>query len=197
MHKLLWFFFHVGCKGYFEQVTTEQKGTTSLSEPLQIIIPRANFTCNGRITGVTASLERNAAGLSDPYFELWQPTTPDLDVYNKVGEVQFVESKVVEEVDNDNNTYWLVNITLNDDDRVEFEVGDVIGYYHPPDSRYRVWSISSAGYRNYANDFADASNSINIITQDIIINDLQPLMQFTIGMSSVLYIYCLTYTHVV
>ena len=117
---------------------------------------------------------------------MWRPTKSDLDVYNKVGEVQLVESEIVGEVDNDNNTYWLVNVTLNDDDRIEFEAGDVIGYYHPPDSRYRVWSISSTGYRIYANDNAEASNSINISTQDIIINDLQPLMQFTVGMSSVL-----------
>ena len=63
-----------------------------------------------------------------------------------MGETQLVESKVVEEVDNNNNTHWLVNITLNDDDRIEFEAGDFIGFYHPPDTRFRVWSIKTSGY---------------------------------------------------
>ena len=160
----------------------QQRGSTAQLPRLQIIVPRANFTCNGRITSVAASLERNAAGVTDPYFELWRPMTLDLDVYNKVGEVQLVESEIVEEVDNGNNTYWLVNITLNDDDRIEFEAGDVIGYYHPPDTRYRVWSVVSTGYRIVANELSNASNTISLFDKDISLNNRRPLTQFTFGM---------------
>ena len=173
----------LGCESCFNQVTVQQRGNQNLAEQLQIIVPRANFTCNGRITDITVSMDRIAAGVNDPYLEVWHPPTPGIGVFDKVGEVQLVESKVAEEVDNDNSTYWLVNITLNDDDRIEFEAGDVIGYYHPPDTRYRVWTIITAGYRLYANDVAVASSIINLNTQRTIINDVQPLIQLTIGIS--------------
>jgi len=106
-----------------------------------------------------------------------------------VGEVQLVESEVVEEVDNDNNTYWLVNITLNDDDRIEFEAGDVIGYFHPPDARYLISRIVTPGYREYANESTNASSTISLVTQAISINKRQPLIQFTTGRN----IYCKRY----
>jgi len=173
----------LGGESCFDQVMVQQRGSAAQLPRLQIIVPRANFTCNGRITSVTASLERNAAGVTEPYFEMWRPTTPYLDVYNKVGEVRLVESKVVEVVDNDNNTYWLVNVTLNDDDRIEFEAGDVIGYYHPPDTRYRVWSVVSMGYRIVANELPNASNTISLFDKDISLNNRRPLIQVTFGMS--------------
>ena len=191
----------LGCEGCFEQVTVQQRGNQSLSEQLQIIVPRANFTCNGRVTGITASMDSVSSGRTDPYLQVWHPATPGGDVFDKVDEVQLVESEVVEEVDNNNNTYWLVNITLNDDDRIEFEAGDVIGYYHPPDTRYRVWSIKTAGYRLYAHNVADASSRFNLSSQGITINGVQPLIQFTIGMLSnaavnvnIMYVICCRHT---
>ena len=173
----------LGCEGCFEQVTVQQRGNQSLSEQLQIIVPRANFTCNGRVAGITASTNRISSGRTNPYLQVWHLTAPGGDVFDKVGGVQLVESEVVEEVDNNNNTYWLVNTTLNDDDRIEFEAGDFIGYYHPPDSRYRVWTIKTAGYSLYANNVADVSSRFNLSSQGITINGVQPLIQFTIGMS--------------
>ena len=176
----------LGSKSCFEHVTVQQKGTRRLLQRLQVIVPRANFTCNGRVTGITASMDRVSSGGTNPYLEVWHQATPGGDVFDKVGEVHLVESEVVEEVDKNNDTYWLVNITLNDDDRIEFETGDVIGYYHPPDSRYRVWNIRTMGYTAYANEFTFALNTTDVATQDATVTNLQPLIQFTIGMSTVL-----------
>jgi len=169
----------VGCESCFKQVTVKQRGIERLSEQLQVIVPQANFTCNGRITGVTVSMDRIAAGVNNPYLEVWHPIITDSDVFDKVGEVQLVES---EEVDNNNNTYWLANITLTDDDRIVFEAGDVIGYFHPPDTRYIVWNIKKAGYTLYASNVDVASSRINLSSQKITIIDIQPLIQFTFGM---------------
>ncbi|XP_065903512.1 uncharacterized protein [Dysidea avara] len=169
-----------GSKSCFEHVTVQQKGTRRLLQRLQVIVPRANFTCNGRVTGITASMDRVSSGGTNPYLEVWHQATPGGDVFDKVGEVHLVESEVVEEVDNNNNTYWLVNITLNDDDRIEFETGDVIGYYHPPDSRYRVWNIRTVGYTAYSNELTFALNTTDVATQDATVTNLQPLIQFTV-----------------
>jgi len=99
-----------------------------------------------------------------------------------VGEVQLVESEVVEEVDNDNNTYWLVNITLNDDGRIEFEAGDVIGYYQPPDTRYLVWTIAATGYIAYFYSLGTPLSTIFLGSREIFFSNWQPLIQFTYGM---------------
>ena len=171
----------LGSESCFEYVTVQQRGGIDVPERFQVIVPRANFTCSGRITGITASMNRVASGITDPYLQVWHPPTPGIDVFDKVGEVQLVESEVVEEVGNNNDTYWLVNITVNDDDRIEFEAGDVIGYYHPPDTRYRVWSITTAGYIAFGSRLDNSSNAINIDTQEVSSNNRQPLIQFVIG----------------
>ena len=174
---------HVGGESCFEQVAVQQIGAERASQERQIIVPRASFTCNGRITGITASMDRNNGGVNDPYVEVWHPTTPGSDVFDKVGEAQLVESEVVEEVDNNNKTYWLINITLNDDDRIEFEAGDVIGFYHPPDSRYGVWAIKTTGYTAFFYILSTPSRTINLEKSDISQASTQPLMQFTVGMN--------------
>ena len=174
-----------GSESCFEKVTVQQKGTNLYHSWSHFIIPCANFTCHGRITSVIASMSMVRKNGTDPFIEVWHPTTTDMNVLDKIGEVQLVENKVVEEVDNDSNSYWLVNITLNDDDRIEFEAGDVIGYYHPPDTRFLVWNIPSLGYQIIANNFGNGSKAIKF-GKDVSLNNLQSLIQVTIGMSSLL-----------
>jgi len=150
----------------------------------QGVIPRANFNCNGQITGVIASMNRTDSGVNDASIQVWHPTTPDGDVFDKVGEIKLVESEITEEVDNNNNTYWLVNITLNGDDRIEFEAGDVIGYYQPPDTHHILWFFEVDGYIAYANFFNISSNKFSLDNSHISQNSLQPLLQFLIGKNS-------------
>jgi len=177
----------IGATTCIDKVMVEQRGNNRFGSPRQVIVPCANFTCSGRITGITASLIRIYDDGTDPYFELWRPTTPDLDAFNKVGEVQFVESEIVQfgHDPNDDITYWVVNISLSNDERIEFEAGDVIGYYHPTRSRYNVWSVTTAGYRGYANNFTTPSSTIYLSTQDFTGSNIQPLIQFTIGKNNI------------
>jgi len=134
-------------------------------------------------------MERLDNGTNDPYLEVWHPRTPDADIFDKVGEVQLIGSKAVEEVDNNNNIYWLVNVTLNDDDRIEFEAGDFIGYYHPPDTLYRLWNIETTGYTIYIYDDA-LLNSIGSKNWMIKLMEHQPLIQLTIGMNLIAIVAC-------
>ena len=165
----------LGGESCFEYVTVQQRGEIEVPEQFQVIVPRANFICSGRITGVTASMDRNTNGRIDPYLQVWHPVASSINFYNKVDEVQLVESEIVEEVDNDNNTYWLVNITLNDDDRIEF-------------TRYQVWSIQTTGYMAYGSRLDNSSNAINLDTQEASANNRQPLIQFIIGSVATMYI---------
>ena len=173
-----------GATTCIDRVKIQQRGIKRFGSPRQVIVPRANFTCSGRITGITASLHQVYSDGIDPYFELWHPISADLGVFDKVDEVQLVESEVVQigHDPNDNFTYWVVSITLNGDDRIEFETGDVIGYYHPARSCYNVWSIITTGYRGFANNFTTPLSTINLDTQYFTGSNRQPLIQFTIGM---------------
>ena len=155
----------------------QQKGTDRFSSSRQVIIPRANFTCNGRITGVTASMRKIYSDGTDPYLEVWHPRSPG--VFDKVGEVQLAESATIQ-VGTGSNEYWLLNVSLNGSDRIEFEAGDAIGYYHPLRSRYSVWSIQVAGYRAFRND-TELLTTFNL-SNYISIDRRRPLIQLTVGM---------------
>ena len=175
-----------GRKRCFDNVTVQQRGDRIIPLQRQVIVPRANFTCNGRITGITGSMERNEAGLTGPYLQVWHPTTPDNTIFDKVGEVQLLENEVVQIGINITNAYWLWNVSLNGNDRIEFETGDVIGYYHPSDSSYKLLNIATEGYIAYVNFSTNASSTINSVDSDIMADNRQPLIQFAIGMNNTL-----------
>ena len=183
MHTYVQVKFVTGGAICFESATVQRRGTVRYSSPRHVIIPRANFTCNGRITGITASMNRVQSGVSQLFVEVWRPQTPGSDVYNKVDEVQLLESEIIQVGHDltDSNIYWLVDITLNDDDRIEFKAGDVVGYYQFPDSRYELWSIVTSGYTAYTLSIDASMNASNLT--DYSTGTRQPLIQFTIGMA--------------
>jgi len=128
-------------------------------------------------------MERTAAtGVAEPSFEVWHPRLSNMDVFDKVGEIRLMESEVVQVGHDLSTAYWLVDITLNDDDRIEFEAGDVVGYYHPPNSRYLVWTIRTAGYTAYRNRSSNVLNIVSTATENVNQN-VQPLIQFSTGMN--------------
>ena len=172
---------YTGGVSCFDSVLVQQKGDRSIPQQNQIIIPRANFTCNGRITGITASMDRSAMGVAEPSFEVWRPRISNMDVFDKVGEVQLAESEVIQVGHDLSTAYWLVDITLTGNNTIEFEAGDVIGYYHPHRSRYQVWTILTAGYTAYRNTSANSLNTVSTATQNVDQN-AQPLIQFSTGL---------------
>ena len=49
-----------------------------------------DFSCNGRITGVTANMYSfRRFGSQLPVFQVWHPLSPGLNVYSKIGQIQF------------------------------------------------------------------------------------------------------------
>ena len=143
------------------------------------IIPRLNFTCNGRITSIRARLFDIFNVRNDyPFIQVWRAASVGSTIYNKIGEVQLQSDDQLNVV---NNNVRIANIILtgNNTNTIEVQSGDVVGFFHPPQSRYRVITRETDGYILYefrgSHDSVDLNNNIE--------NDdrRQPLIQFTIS----------------
>ena len=111
------------------------------------------------------------------HFQVWQPSSVNSLVYHKVGEVKLKKEQLTEEKGN----IFIVHINLTSNDTIEFQSEDVVGFYHPPNSRYRVMHIKTDGYLLYKFSGSLPSNSVNI-SEAIRIEHMQPLIEFTVGM---------------
>ena len=146
------------------------------------IVPRLNFSCNSRITVINARVRRDNNMDRNGYlsFNIWRPSSTNSMVYNNIGEVQLQQSQVFP---CNSDRYCNVSIDLTDNDRIEFQSGDVVGYYHPSDALYQVRTIQTTGYILYRIDGSPAPTSVDLSTvNDNRIDDRrQPLIQFVIG----------------
>ena len=178
-----------------DYVNIYQNGRDQIGLDKLAIIPRLSFSCNGTITSITARVwfdddddDDNDDDVDDdddddnnrteyPVFQVWRPSLTDPMVYNKIGEAQLQSDQVTGSGD-----YQTAHITLTGNNTIEFQSGDVVGYYHPPQSRYQVSTIRTSGYRLYQFDNPSASTtSIDLNNADDDDNRRQPLIQFTIG----------------
>ena len=112
-----------------------------------------------------------------PYFQIWRPLSPISTIYNKTHEVQLQSIHVT--VPSDSRTS--INITLTDNERLEFQSGDVIGFYHPNDTRYQLRTIRTDGYVLYEFNGSSTLTSVDLNTASDVMDERQPLIQFTIG----------------
>ena len=159
-----------------DYVNVQQFGGTAIGRNRTAIIPRLSFTCNGRITSITARIWRdNDYQRSDTFFQVWRAASVSSTIYNKIGEVQLLSDQVA----TNSNSCKEGNIILTGNNTIEVQSGDVVGYYHPPDARYRVLTIQTNGYRLY--QFSGSPDSVDL--NNNIDNDdrRQPLIQFAIG----------------
>ena len=161
-----------------DSVNVQQNGDNVIGRDRTAIIPRLNFTCNGRITSIQARIWRSSSSSrdrSDTLFQVWRRASAGSTMHSKIGEVQLLDDQVTRGSSN----YWEANIILTGNNIIEVQSGDVVGYYHPPDARYRVRTIRTDGYILYQfNGSPDSVDHNDIIGYD---NYRQPLIQFTIG----------------
>jgi len=162
-----------------DEVDIQVRSEDEIGRDRIAIVPRLNFNCNGRITSIRARTTGPNDGRNDyPYFQIWRPSSSTM--YNRVSQVQ----------SQSNQTFLLsssheaiINVTLTGDERIEFQSGDVIGYYHPRDIRYDIRNIKTDGYVQYIFDGSPNLTSVDLSTvaNDSITDQRQPLIQFTIG----------------
>ena len=145
----------------------------------QVIVPKARFNCNGRITNVAVSIRDRLLGANNfPLFQVWHPTSFNSSTYNKTGEVQLLDGglKVVDE-----GSYYHVNMPLNSNSQIEFQSGDVIGYYQPSSPRQKIWNVQTSGYTSYSNIVTSPSTLIDINNVDNNHDNYQPLIAVMFG----------------
>ena len=144
-----------------------------------MIVPSARFNCNGRITNVTVSMSTQPFYDNFPLFQVWHPTSPNSSTYNKTGVFQLPAGDFV--AVGTGRSYFSASLSFNSNNQIEFQSGDVIGYYQPTDSRWLIWSIQTSGYTSYSNNVTSPLTSIDINNVDNIEGNRQPLIEVTFG----------------
>ena len=158
-----------------DHVDVQQDGVYNTNNNRLAIIPNFNFTCNGTITSIRAKVVFNSSRNNYPFFQVWRRTSVNSTVYNKIGEVRLQSD---DQVIRGSGNYSEANITLTGNNTIEVQSGDVVGYYHPPQSRYRVRTIENSRYMQYR--FIGSIKSVDI-NNNTGVSRRQPLIQFTIG----------------
>ena len=72
------------------------------------------------------------------------------------------------------NNFTIINISLTGNDALEFQSGDVIGYYHSAQSCYQVTDIETTGYVLYRFNGSSFLDSLNISQSEKVLNSRQP-----------------------
>ena len=167
-----------------DSVDIQQSPDKQLGRGKLGIIPRLSFSCNGRIIGIRAKVKSSMMPENSLYIQVWRSSSTGSPVYDKIDEVQLkLDEQLI-----DSNNFMIVNISLTGNDTLEFQSGDVIGYYHPAQSRYQVTEIQTAGYVLYRFDGSSSLDSLNISQSDKVLNNRQPLIQFIVGMNFYVYL---------
>ena len=113
-----------------------------------------------------------------PLFQVWHPTSINSATYSKIGEVQLPRgNRIIARGGN----YYIANVSLNSSSQIEFQSGDVIGYYQPFDPRRLVRSIQTSGYTSYSNNVTSPSTSIDTSNVHNIETNHQPLIAVIFG----------------
>ena len=160
-----------------DTVNVRQKGPNAEGTTIQVIVPRIEFSCNGRITGYLISLESVGDSGSYTTVQVWHPTSPT--VYTRVDiECALTANDITEMAEED---YYLGNVSCNGSNRIEFQSGDVIGYHQGDELRYGLLSIETMGYTSYYHDESSPLTMFTLSNVDSTIENRQPLIQVMYG----------------
>ena len=160
-----------------DSVDIDRSGSRNMGDDKQAIIPQFNFACSGIITGIRARMRFDDDGVNYPIIQVWRPVSIGSMIYNKTGEVQLMSS----DQGTGEDRYRLVTIILTGNNTIEVQPGDVVGYYHPPQSRYRVRTRNIDGYTIYQFEGSPNLTSVNLRSANSNYDRRQPLIQFSIG----------------
>ena len=140
-----------------------------------MIVPNARFNCNGRITNVAANIKWSFV-TNHPLFQVWRPIL-NSSIYIKIGQAQLSAGsvKVV-----DQKSYYFTNMSLNSSSQIEFQSGDVIGYYQPSNAR-QIWNVRTNEYTFYSYNVTSPLILLNINIEGINKTNYQPLIEVMFG----------------
>ena len=149
------------------------------------IVPRFNFTCNGRISNIRVRVIQKNSGNQFPYIQVWRPSLSSTVTYDRVGQVQVQANQLIRPPPE----RWLeANISLTSNNRLQFQSGDVIGFYHPPNFNNEIRTIRTNGYvLHQFEGFNPSPLTLNDATY--VLTNRQPLIQFKIGKEIFQYVF--------
>jgi len=142
---------------------------------MQAIVTSFVFMCNGRVSSIAASMSFIGESSDLPVIQIWRPTPLNSSVYHNIGQVQVTNTTSVTR-----NHHCIISLSNNT--KLEFQPGDVIGYYQSFYSSHLIWNILEMGYTSYGFNTSNASTaSVNVteLTRD---NQRRPLIKITFGM---------------
>jgi len=116
-----------------------------------------------------------------PYIQVWRQSSSSSAVtYERVGQVRIQASQIISQ-----ENWRVADISLTNDNRLQFQSGDVIGFYHPPRFSHEIRTIRTSGYVLHEfTGFNDVSFALDGATN--VLNNRQPLIQFEIGEEKIL-----------
>ena len=154
------------------------------------MIPGINFACNGSITGWTIGASWRTGGSRDsyPYLLIWRSTGGDSYTLEARTEL-FVSNN-----GRDNGNYFFTGTA---DPPVQFQVGDVLGIFQPPEDRslVRLFFEIGTGPTNYYvgtgdNEVSPPLGSLTITDSNVMTDtDLPAIVSVQISM-------CLLYAYI-
>jgi len=116
-----------------------------------------------------------------PIIQIWRPSSLNSTVYYRIGQVQVTNTINVA------TNHSFTNITISNSSELEFQSGDVLGYYHSINSSHLISNIWAIGHTSYVSSSTNASTAtIDVMELTRNYNE-QPLigMTFSEGYKSV------------
>ena len=149
-----------------------------------MVVPEHNFSCNGRVTGYLISLRmvRYSASGSYPTVQVWHATNPP--VYTRADtECLLTATDISIMTDDMGNDYYLGNVSCTGSNRIEFQSGDIIGYYQGSNLSYEVWSSNNSIGNTTAIHLYEPTPpaTFNLGSIDASGSNAQPLIQILYG----------------
>ena len=163
-----------------DNVSARQRGTNTAPSTAQVIVPRSNFSCNGRITGYAISLIALRMRSGDyPSVQVWRPINSTF--YSRVGiACALSEDDINRSLDHNGDDYYLGLVQCSGNNRTEFQSGDVIGYYQSGGLVFQLWDINTTGYTSYYNPTMIPLTTFDI-NSSTTGNNRQPLIEVMYG----------------
>ena len=163
-----------------------ERGQVIVASGRQVIVPNTRFHCNGRITSISVSMS-GWHRTDYPLFQVWHPTLLNSSIYSKIGEVQLPLGSFISV--GRSGKYHSATVQLNKNSQIEFQSGDVIGYYQPSNPRVLIWSSQTRGYTSYSNNATTPLMSVDINNVDYSETNRRPLIKVTFGKIKQIYLY--------
>ena len=139
-----------------------------------MIVPKSDFSCDGRVTGYLISLDQLSSDSGDyPSIQVWRPSGSTN--YNAIRCYTLTQNDI-----SNMNNYYLADISFTGANRIEFQSGDVIGYHLPNALRYTVWNIETSGYNSYSKSASSPLSNFRTNNAGMD-SDRQPLIQVLYG----------------